>query len=64
MPPMAYLTRLRLARAKELLRRGDMLVKDVAGEVGLQDPYYFMRTFKAHENVTPSQFANHARQPR
>ena len=56
--PMAYLTRLRLEMAKELLRehRG-LLVRDVAQLVGYTDVSYFSKLFKKATGLWPSQYA-------
>ncbi|XEC95829.1 AraC family transcriptional regulator [Paenibacillus tarimensis] len=50
-----YLTRIRIDRAKELLRTTNMKINDVSGQVGYQHSY-FNRIFKKYEGVTPSQY--------
>jgi AraC-like DNA-binding protein len=56
LPPVRYLARARVESAKALLRRGGMSMAAVAGEVGLPDPYYFSRTFRAWAGVPPSRW--------
>ncbi|MNO19968.1 putative response regulatory protein [compost metagenome] len=51
-----YVTRLRMAKAKELLE-GSILSLDVISEqIGLQTTSYFIRMFKKFEKVTPKQY--------
>ncbi|MFS0723046.1 AraC family transcriptional regulator [Paenibacillus sp. 1P07SE] len=51
--PVAYLTKLRIERAKQLmLTSGSM--KEVASEVGYRDEHYFSRVFKQATGVAPT----------
>ncbi|MBD2843815.1 AraC family transcriptional regulator [Paenibacillus sp. IB182496] len=50
-----YLTELRLAKAKELLRESELQIAQVAESVGYQQRY-FNRIFKKHVGVTPSEY--------
>lgn len=50
-----YLTRYRLERAKELLAKTDLSVRDVAETCGYQNNY-FIRLFKKSTGVTPGEF--------
>ncbi len=59
MPPHAYLTRLRIVRAKELLRDGAR-PGDVAARVGLYDQSQLHRHFRRIEGTTPGRFARAA----
>ena len=43
--------------AAELLTHNNQMVKEVANQVGFDDPYYFSRTFKQFFGVSPKQFA-------
>lgn len=53
--PLAYLTRLRMQAAKELLRSG-MRVQDVSLRVGYRDSRHFSRKFSDFFGVSPSDF--------
>jgi len=54
--PLAYVTRLRLERAQELLAAG-VSIKATAEAVGYADPFYFMRQFRLHTGQTAGAFA-------
>jgi len=59
LPPHAYLTQLRIMRAKELLAAGTK-PKDVAPRVGLYDQSQLNRHFRRIVGMTPGHFAkNH-----
>lgn len=53
---VAYLTGVRIDRAKSLLSESDLSMKEVADLVGYSDPNYFSRVFRKREGVTPSHF--------
>lgn len=55
MPPHAYLTHLRVARAKELLRRGAR-ASDVAPLVGFYDQAQLTRHFRRIVGTTPARY--------
>jgi transcriptional regulator GlxA family with amidase domain len=55
-PPSQYLRRLRIERAKQLLRDG-MPIKVIATEVGFVDTAHLSRNFKKIVGMTPAQFA-------
>jgi AraC-like DNA-binding protein len=54
--PMDYFTRLRMQRACRLLERTSLSVKEVASELGYDDPFYFSRVFKSINTVAPSEY--------
>ena len=54
--PGEYLTRLRLTRAKELLRATDLPVSEIATQVGIYDANYFSRLFKKVTGYPPRYF--------
>jgi AraC-like DNA-binding protein len=56
MPPHAYLTRLRIMRAKELLAAG-VKPGDIAPQVGLYDQSQLNRHFRRLVGTTPGQYA-------
>ncbi len=56
--PSAYITSLRIDRAKDLLSAPDPLsVKEVAAAVGYEDPLYFSKVFKKETGVSPKNYA-------
>jgi len=54
-----YLTDLRIKKAQELLRSSDLLINDIAQQVGYQQRY-FNRIFKKQVGVTPSEYRSAA----
>ncbi len=54
--PWEYLTRLRMAHAKELLISGSESIAEVAGRVGYDDPAYFTRVFLKETGHAPRAF--------
>ncbi len=56
MPPHAYLTRLRIMRAKELLAAG-VKPRDIAPQVGLHDQSQLNRHFRRIVGTTPGAYA-------
>jgi AraC family L-rhamnose operon regulatory protein RhaS len=57
--PMEYLTRLRMERAKTLLRETETKVIDIAFECGFSSSQYFANTFKHATGMTPSEYRSH-----
>jgi AraC-like DNA-binding protein len=55
-PPLHYLTNIRMKRAADLLRVGNLSVKEVSYRVGYESEIAFGRLFKKHFGVTPSEF--------
>lgn len=51
-----YVTAKRLDNAKRLLLTTDMRISDIALAVGVANPNYFSRVFKANFNATPNEF--------
>ncbi|QHT63610.1 AraC family transcriptional regulator [Paenibacillus lycopersici] len=56
-----YLTRLRMERAKMLLRQGILSVGEVAEQCGYEDLHYFSRLFKKLEGLPPRAYADSLR---
>jgi AraC family L-rhamnose operon regulatory protein RhaS len=54
--PMEYLTRLRMERAKTLLRETETKVIDIAFECGFASSQYFANSFKNTTGMTPSEY--------
>lgn len=55
---LRYIHNLKLSKAKEMLLRSDISIKEIAYELGFHDDKYFMKFFKKYENLTPTQFRN------
>ncbi|MBO4837067.1 MAG: helix-turn-helix domain-containing protein [Clostridia bacterium] len=55
-PFIAYLTALRMQRAKELLRGTNMRLSDIAMEIGYNEPNYFSHVFRKTEGMTPKEY--------
>lgn len=51
-----YLTKVRIAHAKELLRNPALSIKEICILSGYSDPNYFSRIFKKQEGLTPSEY--------
>ena len=54
--PYRFLTRLKMNLAAELLHEPGAMVKQVAAELGFDDPFHFSRTFKSIFGVSPQAF--------
>ncbi len=54
--PMGYIVGLRIRTACELLQGTDMTVKQIAYQVGYEDPFFFSKLFKKHTGVSPSAY--------
>lgn len=51
-----YVTRLRMEKAKDLLKNSDLSVNDIANEVGYYSVPSFIRKFKEIEQITPGKY--------
>jgi transcriptional regulator GlxA family with amidase domain len=54
--PKQYIQQLRLDAAKELLRKTNLSIGDIASHVGYQDMSYFSEIFKKYLNATPKAY--------
>ena len=54
--PNAYLTRIRLQAASQLLKQSTLPVKEIASRVGLPDEAYFSRLFKKFIGLSPMRY--------
>lgn len=52
--PNEYIRLVRVKKASELLNTGDYTIAEVAYKVGMNDPFYFSKCFKAQFGVPPS----------
>ena len=55
-PMFEYLTKLRIQRAKELLRETRLPLYEVANRVGYESDMAFTKTFKKHTGTTPTRY--------
>lgn len=53
-----YLTKLRLGKARALLKNTSLNVQEVSNAVGYNDVNYFIRLFKKEHGVTPHKYKN------
>ena len=56
MSPHRYLIQQRCDRAKQLLRRPELRVTDIALECGFANQSHFAKYFRRHTGVSPTQF--------
>ena len=54
--PKAYISQVRILKAKELLLATDMLSREIAYSLGFADELYFIRFFKKYTGLTPKRF--------
>ena len=52
--PMTFFLRKKMLKAAEVLRTRNRKVSEVAGLVGIEDPYYFSRLFKRVHGISPT----------
>lgn len=60
----AYLTTIRMGKARELLRDTDLRSHEIAYAVGYDNPSYFSKLFKKLHNQTPNEFRVSSREGR
>jgi len=53
---VGYLAHLRVQKAKELLKNTDLLVSEIAAQVGIYELAHFTGTFRRHAGMSPSAF--------
>ena len=56
MPPIEYLTGVRMSNAVELLTSTDLPVADISRRCGYENPFYFSRIFRARMGMPPSEY--------
>lgn len=59
--PKAYLLQKKMAHAKALLADSRLSVQEAAAEVGITDPLYFSRIFRASCGMSPTEYIRTAR---
>jgi len=55
----AYLSQLRIQRAKEMLKNTSLMVDDIALNIGYESERAFSKTFGKYVGMTPKQYRNH-----
>jgi AraC-like DNA-binding protein len=55
-PPQEYVIARRIDNAQLLLSGSDMPIKQIAAEVGIEDPYHFSNLFRRKVGVSPSAY--------
>ena len=51
-----YLTKVRIDKAKELMKTSSLSIKEICFKIGYADPNYFSHIFKKVEKLTPSEY--------
>jgi len=54
--PRDYLHLLRIHRACQLLRHSALSIKEIAAQLGYQDPFHFSRQFRAFQGLSPTEY--------
>ncbi len=54
--PIRHIIRIRLEKARRMLRESPLSVAEIAYECGFSSPYYFSRLFRQETGVSPSQY--------
>ena len=60
--PKQYILSARLRLAKTMLNSTENSVTEIAKSCGFDNVYYFSRTFRIHEGISPSEYRNRHRQ--
>lgn len=55
-PPLQYLESQRMRRARQLLEVSSLSVKQIAADVGFENPFYFTLRFKKATGVSPTEY--------
>lgn len=53
---MAYFTKLKVEKAKEMLRESEMSIGTISSSLSFDNPNYFSKTFKKYTGYTPSTY--------
>ena len=59
--PMLYLKKIRLDQARDLLKKTNLGIAEIALQIGYSDPDYFRRLFKQQYQLSPSDFRRSVR---
>jgi AraC-like DNA-binding protein len=55
-PPIKYVLKCKIRRAKELLSNRELTIQQVSQETGFDNQYYFSRVFKKYEGMWPTDY--------
>ncbi|MGN7759872.1 helix-turn-helix domain-containing protein [Paenibacillus sp. 22594] len=55
-PPIQYITRKKIEKAKELLTATTSTISEIAEQLGFSDLFYFSKQFKKNAGLTPTDF--------
>jgi AraC-like DNA-binding protein len=58
---MDYYLSLKIDKAKELLQRDELTIKQIAAKLAFNEPNYFTKTFKRATGITPSEYKKRVR---
>ena len=58
--PGGYFLRMKIKRAKTLIRESNLNFSQISTRLGFENPQYFSRIFKKHTGMTPTEFKNRA----
>jgi YesN/AraC family two-component response regulator len=53
---ISYINRLRIKKAKRLMREGKLNLSELAGSVGFSSLHYFSKVFKQYEQKSPTEY--------
>ncbi|WP_417887737.1 two-component regulator propeller domain-containing protein [Zunongwangia sp.] len=56
--PLELIIDLRLKRGKELLKKSQLTIAEIAFQTGFNNPKYFTKNFKKNFNILPSEYRN------
>jgi len=56
--PKAYLTYIRMYHASQLLIHSNILINEIARQVGYKDPLLFSKSFTKHFKISASEYRN------
>ena len=54
--PFEYINRLKIQKAKELLKNSELNIKDISFQTGFENHSYFSKLFKRYTGCTPSEY--------
>lgn len=60
-PPLEYIQRKKIEKAKTLIQKTDFNMKYIAYDLGFSSPSYFTVVFKQYNNISPLEYKNNLR---